>query len=46
MSSEPGIRNTLARGKNPAVFLIHCLEPIGVFDATAADLLKLCIVVA
>ena len=30
MDSEPNIRNKLARGKFTAVFLIQCLEAIGV----------------
>ena len=30
MDSEPNIRNKLARGKFTAVFLVQCLEAIGV----------------
>lgn len=30
MDSEPNIRNKLSRGKFTAVFLIQCLEAIGV----------------
>ncbi|PWG04006.1 hypothetical protein DF286_12745 [Sphingosinicella humi] len=30
VDSEPNIRNKLARGKFTAVFLIQCLEAIGV----------------
>ena len=29
VDSEPNIRNTLARGKFTAVFLLQCLEAIG-----------------
>lgn len=30
MDSEPNIRNKIARGKFTAVFLLQCLEAIGV----------------
>ncbi len=30
MDSEPNIRNKISRGKFAAVFLIQCLEAIGV----------------
>jgi len=32
IESEPNIRNKLARGKFTAVFLVQCLEAIGVKD--------------
>lgn len=32
MDSEPNIRNKLSRGKFTAVFLLQCLEAIGVQD--------------
>ena len=32
MDSEPNVRNKLSRGKFTAVFLIQCLEAIGVSD--------------
>ena len=32
MDSEPNIRNKISRGKFTAVFLVQCLEAIGVTD--------------
>jgi Domain of unknown function (DUF6471) len=32
MDSEPNIRNKISRGKFTAVFLVQCLEAIGVDD--------------
>ncbi|MEQ9663674.1 MAG: DUF6471 domain-containing protein [Parasphingopyxis sp.] len=32
MDSEPNIRNKISRGKFTAVFLLQCLEAIGVSD--------------
>lgn len=35
--SEPNIRNKLARGKFTAVFLVQCLEAIGVSSLRLSD---------
>ena len=37
IDSEPNIRNKLARGKFTAVFLIQCLEAIGVTSLRLSD---------
>ena len=37
IDSEPNIRNKLARGKFTAVFLIQCLEAIGVSSLRLVD---------
>jgi hypothetical protein len=37
MDSEPNIRNKLARGKFTAVFLLQCLEAIGVSSLRLSD---------
>ncbi len=37
MDSEPNIRNKLARGKFTAVFLIQCLDAIGVSSLRLSD---------
>lgn len=37
MDSEPNIRNKLARGKFTAVFLVQCLEAIGVRSLSLSE---------
>lgn len=37
MDTEPNIRNKLARGKFTAVFLVQCLEAIGVASLRLSD---------
>lgn len=37
MDSEPNIRNKISRGKFTAVFLIQCLEAIGVSSLRLQD---------
>ena len=37
MDSEPNIRNKISRGKFTAVFLIQCLEAIGVSSVRLGD---------
>lgn len=37
MDSEPNIRNKISRGKFTAVFLIQCLEAIGVSSMRLSD---------
>lgn len=37
MDSEPNIRNKISRGKFTAVFLIQCLEAIGVSSIRLSD---------
>ena len=38
VDSEPSVRNKLARGKFTAVFLVQCLEAIGVSSLRLSEL--------